>query len=555
MSKIETYRRKQNLYSKVKTGIAITAAAAILTSGLLTVDYLTKRNNYPERDVIFRATQQVELIGGEEKQDENSIDRKEDITIYAGNVEGAITKQQDILATSERIVNDDQVTYHLKNNVNNRVANGVVRDEKVQSGLSISGAWNYREQIGYFPKDREVNPFENPNEDAFIILRIEPERGLNEVEINFLRQEGKLHLKTRLVEGRSVGLGWLYGKNYRSGTTLEKYTSSEEDPKVKELVSLITGYNTRKVSMDNSERVKTIEEILKTESEIPRAPIYHSFEDGFIKWNFQESSIYIGHQPKLVDRMGIEVVDFLEQAKRVATLGLLKKNVDFNGFIRVENHYDFFPGNIPILNKLRYDNGSNRIFSLFDKTNNGGYEIIDQFGTIGKIVIEDFWLHYDNDLVYKYYLDKNGDGKIDEESECIGEVLVRSTFGQKEENAGQVIGKDMPKRNITYNYQYSFMAGNLKNPEERYKDFLLCAYMESLMPDQLNRGYGKHSKIGFVNEARSDIVLFNHRQMENLSRALTDVNTLVADSDIYNILKATKRPYADDFGRAVGLLK
>jgi hypothetical protein len=554
MSRLENHRRIEKAKSKIRKWAYIGTTVAALAAGYLTWDTTTKREALPERDVIIRAKQQVSLLGGEEKQDEYNIDRNEHIELYYGNVEGGPTKQEDIMGTSERQVTDDLYTYHLKDNKNRRIANSGTRNEVFQSGWSTSGAVNYQEQYAVIEPENESNIFTDRNQDAFISYRIEPERALDEVEIHILRKDGKLDLKTRLVESRSFGLGWAYGKNYRAGTQLEKYTADPSDEKNKRLFELIGEYNKRDIAADNSARVKILEEILELESKIDKVTIYDDYEDGFVDWDFQESSKYLGHKPSVGTRIGMEVLDFLEQLKGRATFGLWPKAAHFDGFIRVENHYDFFPGNIPGLNKLRYDNGSNRIFSLFDKSNNGGYEIIDNVGTIGRIDIEDFWLNYDTDLLYRYYLDLDGNGSIDEDKELIGDVVVRTTYGQKEENAGQVIGKGMQKRNISYTFQYSFMAGHRIGQEERYKDFLLCAYLESMIPDQLNRGYGKHSRLGFVNEVRSDIILFNDRTYENLSRALTEENTLVADRDIYQILKATKRPYADDFARPLKLL-
>ena len=86
-----------------------------------------------------------------------------------------------------------------------------------------------------------------------------------------------------------------------------------------------------------------------------------------------------------------------------------------------------------------------------------------------------------------------------------------------------------------------------------YKDFVLCAYLESMMPDQLNRGYGKHSKLGNINEIRSDIMLFKNPTFKNMSRALTEECSLVAEEDIYNVLKTGKRPYAKKFAEKAGL--
>jgi hypothetical protein len=56
-----------------------------------------------------------------------------------------------------------------------------------------------------------------------------------------------------------------------------------------------------------------------------------------------------------------------------------------------------------------------------------------------------------------------------------------------------------PKADVTFTIHYSFMA-----PDDDLKKgldyFNLCEYVESMLPDQINRGYGKHSILGYINE-------------------------------------------------------
>ena len=566
-TKLENYNNKKTISSRIKKGAIVVASLATIVGGILGFDYITKKQNYPERDVIYRVRQEVAYAGGEKQQDENNIDRMEVTQIYQGSTEGAETKTEDVIATSERHISDDMQQYHLKDKLNTRIANASLTNEFVQSGISIRGGLNYQMQYGDVdPTGVTQTTHIDSLRDALLTYRIEPERALDEVEINVIKNDGKLELKNRLIESRSIIIGWLNGIQYRAGTTLENYITTDNDPKVKELYALIKEYNTTKSNAGNGTnsnviraksdkiRVKILDKILKVEGSIPKAPVYYDFEDGVFDADFQESTKFLGFKPTLGKRMWVESVQTAEQLKEWLTLGLWQKDVYGEGVLRVENHWDFFPGNIPGLNKLRYDNGQKRVFSLFDKTNNGGYEIIDNVGTLARVDIQDFWLKYDQDKLYMYYLDKNGNGKIEKDKELIGQVLLRTTFGEKEENRSEVIGKEKDKRDITYVHYYTFMAGNSNNSVERYKDFKLCAYVESLMPDQLNKGYGRDSKLGFINEVRSDIYLYNEPTRVNISRAMTEENALVAAHDIYNVLTAAKRPYAQKFGKIVGLI-
>ena len=78
--------------------------------------------------------------------------------------------------------------------------------------------------------------------------------------------------------------------------------------------------------------------------------------------------------------------------------------------------------------------------------------------------------------------------------------------------------------------------------EKGLEYFKLCGYIESMLPDQVNHGFGKHSLLGYINAQRSDIMLFNELTIENMSRALTQESTLVAKYDIVKALAAARRP-------------
>jgi hypothetical protein len=217
--------------------------------------------------------------------------------------------------------------------------------------------------------------------------------------------------------------------------------------------------------------------------------------------------------------------------------------------LRVENKWDLFPGWYPGLRNIHFGKGENIIYP-FDKYNNGGYIIKDQYGEIAKIAIHDFFLYYGQDVLYQYYLDLNGDGTLGSE-ELIGAVLCRTTHDERM-NLEKLVGMGKPKADVTFTIHYSFMAPD-SDLQKGMDYFKLCAYIESMMPDQVNRGFGKHSYLGYINDQRSDIMLFKNLTIEEMSRALTQESTLVARYDIVKALIAAKRPYAQQVAEMYGI--
>ncbi|KYK25537.1 hypothetical protein AYK26_05890 [Euryarchaeota archaeon SM23-78] len=550
-----------NFVSKHKKAVRNTIGIGLLAATLVGVggfDFYTKRMHIPERNVLFRARQEMKYSGGEEQQDERHVNVRSITQIYrgGGQQKRAETKVTDIMATAEWYMSDESDMYHLKDEQNRRIANAHFKKERVQAGISLRGSITAQDQFGIVDSKGIDNPeiqMSDENRDAFLAFRFEPERALKETEINILRLGKERQLVNNLTESRYPFLGWLWGLNFRAGTTLEKYTVSNDDKRVQEVFRLIEEFNQQdEMTASKKERVNLLKRIQEAEKEIPRKIVYKDYEDGIFDLNFQESTIYLGYAPGWFERTGFNIVNHLEQIKERLTLGLWDKKVHKEGVVRIENKWDFFPGNIPLLNKIRYIRGDKRHFAPFDKTNNGGYRLIDKKGILAKVEIKDFFLHYGDDLLYLYYLDKNGNGKIDKQKELIGQVLYRVTFEQKERKAKE-LGKGREKRDVSYIINVSFMGGYEADPVKSYDDFKLCAYLESFMPDQLNRGYGKHSVLGRINEIRSDIMLFNNPTFKNMSRALTEECSLVAGEDIYNVLKAAKRPFAKAFAERTGL--
>jgi len=543
-------------YKKTVAAAVLVIFIAASLAGILFFDYFTKRLHFPERNVLFRARQEMKYSGGDEKQDARNVNVRSIAQIYRGGGQQKIaeTKVEDIMAVAEWYMSDESDMYHLKDEQNRRIANAHFKKERVQAGLSFKGSLTVQDQYGIIDT-QGLNPPEfqrmDGERDAFLAYRFEQERATEETEINILRQADQKSLINHLVERRTPLLGWLWGLDYRGGTTLEYYTPDDSGA-VQDLFGLIELFNKPEESgASKRERVRLLQQIQAAEKKIPRKTVYADYEDGIFDWNFQESTIYLGYAPGWFERTVFNLVNHLEQAKNRITLGLWDKKVHKEGVVRVENMWDFFPGNIPLLNRIRYIRGESRHFAPFDKTNNGGYVLIDSVGTLAKVEIKDFLVHYGDDLLYLYFLDKNGDGRIDREKELIGQVLYRVTFEQKEQKDLD-LGKGKEKRDVSYIVNFSFMGGYETDPEKSYQDFRLCASIESFMPDQLNRGYGKHSVLGRINEIRSDIMLFKDPTFKNRSRALTEECSLVAGEDILAVLDAAKRPFAEAFARRIG---
>ncbi|MEZ7890284.1 MAG: hypothetical protein QMC67_00920 [Candidatus Wallbacteria bacterium] len=174
------------------------------------------------------------------------------------------------------------------------------------------------------------------------------------------------------------------------------------------------------------------------------------------------------------------------------------------------------------------------------RTLNGGYKIIDKTGELAMIKIEDFWFNYDNDVVYWYYLDKDGSGVIDEKNECVGKVLFSVMSKADDARAGG--GKE--NKDISYTVNYSFMAGS--NVSTAAADFILCGDIEVMMPDQIFDGFGQHSYLGYVEEKRDDIMLYLDRSVENLDRTIKEDDTLGSKKSIVRLLKAASRKYSPE---------
>ena len=501
-------------------------AAVLVGVFVLTEDYVTKRQNYPERNVLFRSTSVVYIAGGSEEKGTKDVDQLIETEVYEGGVE---SKVGTIFFTTQREIRDDIEYFNVYNTKEMRVASATRKPEIVQAGLRIGGSLNFKEQLAEIIVSDETKA-----PQSYHVYKFVPERGRQEIEVTIVEEpDGTTRLDNRMIERRGFLLGWRYGKEYRAGTFLEAFISTPENEKrslqFQEYIRILDSQQTS----DRATREQVIKDAMQLSEEIETAPVYMTYEDGFFDLLPQESTIYLAHKPSWLQRA------------RDAFLG---KSPNIR--LRVENSWDLFPGRYPFLRKVRIGRGENAVYP-FDKYNNGGYTIQDRYGDLARVDIQDFILFYGQDLLYSYYFDLNGDGKLDTETELIGTVLCRTTHDERMD-LEKLVGEGKPKTDVSFTMQYSFMSP-LAELDQSMEYFALCGYIESLMPDQVNRGFGKHSLLGYINEQRSDIILFTNLSVENMSRALTQESTLVAKYDIVKALIAAKRPYAQQAANAFGI--
>jgi len=494
---------------------------------ILTADYLTKRQNYPERNVLFRSTNVVYIAGGSEEKGPQEADQVSESHFYEGGVESKIGTY---LFLTTREVRDDIEYFNMDNSQKIRIASATKKPEIVQAGLRIRGSLNFKEQFAQIT----VSSGAPRTPQSYRVYKFSPERGLKETEVTVIEHaDGSTVMDNRMIELRDWILGWLWGKEFRAGTFLDEYTKTPpNEPLITRFYEHIRALDSQ-TTVEPTAREQMITEAMALSEDIATIPIYRSYEDGILDLLPQESTLYLAYSPAWLERVRDTLVGQSNQIR-----------------LRIENYWDLFPGWYPGLRQVHFGKGENIIYP-FDKYNNGGYIVRDKYGDIAKVDIHDFFLYYGQDVLYQYYLDLNGDGKLDSDQELIGTVLCRTTHDERM-NLEKLVGMGRPKADVTFTIHYSFMA-----PDDDLKKgldyFNLCEYVESMLPDQINRGYGKHSILGYINEQRSDIMLFRDLTIENMSRSLTQESTLVAKYDLVRALIAAKRPYAQQVAETYGI--
>lgn len=515
--------------SSHKKGIFITLIGLlVILSGvyLLAKDYLTKRQNYPERNVLFRATNSVYIAGGTEKKGTASVDQFSETEVYEGGVE---SKVGTYLFATGREVRDDIEYFNMDDSQKIRIASATRKPEIVQAGLRVGGSLNFKEQFAEIILSRDSKA-----PQSYRVYKFVPERGLKELEVSVVSSsDGSTHMETLMTEVREYLLGWWWGKVFRAGTVLEQYVISPDAENAhvqfQESIRVLDSQQ----SMNQAERERMAIKAMELSEQLPRMPIYLTYEDGFFDLFPQGSTIYLAYRPNFSERLKDALLGKSEHIR-----------------LRIKKYVDLFPGRYPLLRHLHIGTGDNVIYP-FDKYNNGGYIIYDKYGKLAQIDIQDFILFYGQDVLYSYYFDLNGDGKLDKATELIGTVLCRTTHDERIDME-KLVGEGRPKNDITFTSHYSFMTPT-NDFEQGIAYFNLCGYVESMMPDQQNRGFGKHSFLGYINQHRSDIMLFRDLTVENMSRALTQESTLVAKYDIIKAVIAAKRPYAQQLAEAYNI--
>ncbi len=517
-----------NVLSRYRKVVLIALVCALIAGVgvyFLAKDYLTKRLNYPERNVLFRATNVTYVAGGGEDKGVESVDQSSETEVYEGG--GLESKVGTILFSSVRELRDDIEYFNIYNSQEIRIASANRKPEKVQAGLRLRGSLNFKEQFAQI-----IVGGDSKAPQSYRTYKFVPERGLEELEITVVSNaDGMNAMETRMIERREFLLGWLWGKAFRSGTSLEQY-QQEQGENARQFLETIRILDSEQ-TIDRTERERIIEQSMKFNEQVATRPIYMTYEDGFFDLLPQESTIYLAHKPGLFERFRDALLGTSEHIR-----------------LHAEHYYDFFPGRYPGLRRFHIGSGENVVYP-FDKHNLGGYVISDQYGDLARIDVQDFILFYGQDVIYTYYFDLNGDGELDEQTEQIGRVLCRATHDDRVQ-LETLIGIGRPKTDVTFTTHYSFMSPD-EDADTGMEHFKLCGYVESMLPDQVNRGFGKHSMLGYINQQRSDIMLFHDLTIENMSRALTQESTLVAKYDIVNALIAGKRPYAQDVAESFGV--
>jgi hypothetical protein len=532
-------KNRESRWKKIKSSWITPVAASVVVAGgilggLLAYEYFSGRQDYTQRNILFRSSNTIYLAGSSGKEDSEKADKESIIKVYSGG--GIESKVGTYLFETTRETRGDIDYYNMDNSQRIRIASATQKPERFQAGvIRPKGYMNFREEFAeivlgpgsrapqkymvykFAPKrawrESDVDVVEYPIERGLganepgVIEKVESEKG---------PQERIRMMVNRLVESRTT-LGWFFGKDpYRKGTLLEDFEKTPENKKLAERflekIRLLDSTETTNKKV----RERLVKEVIEIEKDMPKRTIYSTRESGFLKMLPQGSITYLGESPGKFERFK-------------NWLGFGRKD---HTRLEVNNHWDLWPGNYPGLNYLS---------QAFNKYNNGGYTIKDKFGDVARVDIRDFWFFYGLDVVYSYYFDLNG------------EVLCTPSRDERMELKKFAKGI-MPEADTTFTINYAFMSP-VADEERGMELFKLCMYMETMMPDQLHRGYGKHSLIGLINDQRSDIMLYHGLSIENESRALTQESTLAAKYDIIKALIAAKRPYAKEIAEYYGIAK
>ncbi len=511
-------------------GVGLLAAAGI---GALKYEQLTTRQDYPIRNILYQAKEELKFMGAAQSAKPEEVSMNSESVIQLGD---GFTKIGEIIGRVKYHYTDEFMQYQLEDAAQTRIASASEKHERIQAGLNVRGTINFLE--------RQAELIGQPG--RFATYSFIPERGFTDIELNLLIDgAGNPSLVNEIVTHRGA-LGWLDGYEYRKGSELNAFPKTMKNVTLEqELFSIVERFNTHTFS--DNEREKLIGRMQEIRDSLDRQHVMVSDEDGILDWLPQESTTY------LFGDSSSKVRDGLSKGKpgvypADGSWGVLPELRIENPTgeaikLRVENELDLWPGRVLGMKGIRFGSGRDSLIP-FAKYNNGGYKIVDATGTVAKVRFRDFFWRYGKDLLYEYYLDKDGNGKIDEERESIGSVLFHID-NDEDLDLGAALGPKDGKKDMTYNIVYSFMRGS--DEKTAHQDFYLCNAFESFLLNEANRGYGKHSYLGYVNTQRSNILLLEMRTVPNLGRALTVESAIVAEHDMYNLLRAAGRDYVDRY--------
>ncbi len=535
MEKAKRALRKTGLWA---AGIAV---AAGIGYGVLKYEHLTTRQDYPIRNVLYQAKEEVKFIGTGEKASLLETSMNSETTLQRGD---PFTKIGDIIGRVKYHYTDEFMQYQLEDAAQRRIASASEKHERIQDGADVLGKINFLE--------RQAELIGVPGK--FATYSFIPKRGCKDVELNLLFDEsGVPSLVNEIVANRDcnplhLSRGAFDGDNHRAGTELNIFPKTAKNVELEgELFDIVKRFNTHNLSVGDREDL--INRMRKIRDNLDKTPVMVSEEDGIFDWLPQESTMYLFGKPSSEARAGISsgkagvyptdaswgVIENLQIANPT---GIPVK-------LRIENHWDLWPGRILGLRGVSFGSGRDTLMP-FAKYNNGGYEIIDGTGTVAEVRFKDFVLRYGKDVLYEYYLDKDGNGKINDEKELLGSVLFHID-NDESLDLSDALGSSSKKekKDVSYNLVYSFMRGS--DEATAHQDFYLCNAFESFLLNETNRGYGKHSYLGYVNTQRSNILLLETRTVPNLSRAMTIESAIVAEQDMVNLLRAAGRDYVNRY--------
>ena len=547
------WRRIRNQGLLVAGGVLL---AGGLLMGLHLKDRATKRQTFPVRGLQYQVTEQVEFrmtgasAGKKAATDEVSESGEREVLIqkYSSKIFGddPDTKVGNLIGeTTDDQIGRDVRNYNIYNERKDRIATSTTNPERFQAFWVpiLYPPYTARSVVFTDQTARILKEDATDQPSEFKVYTFHPEWGRENISWNIITQkDGTRILHSSLTTVRSWLLGYFFGEDYRNGTLMEKIVQSERNkPLIQEILRSFEEINR---VQDASTRRDIYIRLVGLHQRLEKVPVYRTFEDGIIDWLPQESTIYLGEDPSWWKRLKTEAMDLF-------TFGKVK---DCN-VLRVEQLWDFWPGYFSGLHRWVSLGSGEDTLRPFNRVNHGGYKMTSCRGDLAEIRVQDFFQpNYANDLLYVYRLDLNGDGRLTDD-ETIGKVLVRFEYDSP------IYVKDQSGTH-SYSKKLYFMAGQASVPPE--EAFKLAAYLETMVPDQHNRGFllsptfglwnfeGNNTHLGFINTHRSSVLLYNTLQgkdtqntnVEELSRALTEESILVAPKDIVRLLRAAKHPLA-----------